>query len=350
MNTDTLRILDVNLNRAREALRVMEDHARFALDDADAAGALKSCRHEIQQIAAALGPRELLAARHIVGDVGREVKTASELARSAPDAVVQAACARLSEAARSLGEYAKLISPEAARRAETLRYEAYEIEQRVVLRGGRRQQFRAGRVYVLLTDELCRHDWQQTAEAVVRGGAGCIQLREKGLGDRELLRRARWLRDLTREHGVLLAINDRPDLARLARADMLHVGQDDVSVEEARRVAGAEILVGKSTHTPEQFDAARAEQPDYLAVGPMYASATKPQDHIAGLELARYARERTELPLVAIGGITVGNVGEVVSAGADVIAVCRAVIGVEDPAGAIGELVGRLADSSEIVS
>lgn len=334
MEADVLRILDVNVNRTREALRVVEDYARFALDDADAASAVKRGRHALRDIVAALGADALLTARDIVGDVGRDVKTPTELRRDTTEDVVRAAFARLTEAARGLGEYGKIVSPAAAAAAEQLRYRVYELEQRVVLRGTLRRRFRDVRLYVLLTEALCRRPWLETAAAVVRGGAGCLQLREKGLTDREWLDRARRLRELTREHGVLLAVNDRPDIARLAGADVVHVGQDDVSVREVRHVAGAAVLVGKSTHTPAQFDAALAEEPDYLAVGPMFASETKPQAHIAGPETLAAVRPTTELPLVAIGGITATNVARVFAAGATCVAACAAVISADDPAAA----------------
>jgi thiamine-phosphate pyrophosphorylase len=336
---DARRIIDVNVNRAREALRVIEDHARFTLDDADAAAAIKHCRHDLQALRDALGRDALLAARDIVGDVGRDVKADRELARDSGDAIVGAAFGRLSEAARSLGEYAKLIDPSAAARAETLRYRVYELEQRVMLRGTRRQRFRTARLYVLLTAALCRTDWYATAEATIAGGADCIQLREKDLPDGELLRRARRLRALTRDHGVLLAINDRPDIARLVGADLIHVGQDDLAVRDVRHIAGAALLVGKSTHTIEQFDAARVEDPDYLAVGPMFASATKPQDHIAGPATLAAVRDRTPLPLVAIGGIDADNVAAVCAAGADCVAICGGIIAAPDVTAATRTLV-----------
>lgn len=330
MDTDVLRIIDVNLNRAREALRVIEDYARFVLDDGDAATAVKRCRHELRAMIDALGPDALLAARDIVGDVGRDVKTTRELQRTSTSDVTRAAFSRLSEAARVLGEYGKIVSQPAAAAAESLRYQTYELEQRIALRGTLRRRFRETRLYVLLTESLCRHPWLETAEAAIRGGADCIQLREKQLDGAELLRRARQLRRLTRDHGVLFAMNDRPDIARLAQADIMHVGQDDLSVREVRRVAGSHILVGKSTHTLEQLGAALDEQPDYVAVGPMFQSGTKPQPHIAGPETLAAARARTELPLVAIGGICAENVGEIVAAGASCVAVCADVLGAED--------------------
>lgn len=334
MDADVLRILDVNVNRTREALRVVEDYARFTLDDAAAASAVKRCRHDLRGVVAALGADALLTARDIVGDVGRDVKTPTELRRDTMEDVVRAAFARLTESTRVLGEYGKVVSADAAAAAEQLRYRVYELEQRVVLRGARRRRFRDVRLYVLITAALCRRPWLETAAAAIDGGAGCLQLREKGLTDRELLDRAHRLRELTRQRGVLLAVNDRPDLARLAGADIVHVGQDDLSVREVRHVAGAAVLVGKSTHTPAQFDAALAEEPDYLAVGPMFASETKPQAHIAGPETLVAVRSKTDLPLVAIGGITTANAARVVAAGAICLAVCADVISADDPAAA----------------
>ena len=342
MEPDVLRIIDANLNRAREALRVIEDHARFVRDDAAAAGDVKRCRHELRAIIAAIGPNALLAARDIVSDVGRDLKTAGELQRSSTDDVARAAFGRMSEAARVLGEYGKLVSPPVAAAAEALRYRTYELEQRIILRGTLRQRFRAVRLYVLLTEALCRGPWLETAAAAIRGGAGCLQLREKNLADGELLTRARRLRELTTAHGVLLALNDRPDIARLAQADIVHVGQDDLSVQDVRRIAGASILVGKSTHTPAQFEAALAEEPDYLAVGPMFPSDTKPQEHIAGPHTLAAARARTALPLVAIGGITGLKIAEIVASGANCVAACAAVIGAENVRAAAADLRARI--------
>ncbi len=125
-------------------------------------------------------------------------------------------------------------------------------------------------------------------------------------------------------------MNDRPDIAVLAGADAVHVGQDDLPVEAVRRIVGPDLVVGKSTHTLEQALAAAREGADYIAVGPMFPSTTKPQDHVAGLETLRQVAGRVNVPLVGIGGITAGNCAEVMAAGAQAVAVCQAVIGQED--------------------
>lgn len=332
MNTAILRIIDVCINRSREALRVIEDYARFVLDDADAAGAAKRCRHSLATIAEAVGgAAALLDARDIDSDVGRALKTDAEIARPDADAVLAAAFARLQESSRSLAEYAKLAAPRAAAVAERIRYQAYGLEPTIRTRGVLRRRFRELRLYVLLSEALCRHDWRSTLDEVLSGGAQCVQLREKHLSDRELLSRARLAREATAARGALLAINDRPDIARLVGADIVHIGQDDMSVAQARRIVGGAVLVGKSTHTPAQFDAALAEAPDYLAVGPMFPSRAKPQEHIAGPRTLAAVRARSTLPVVAIGGIDSDNVSEVLAAGADCIAVCLAVIADERP-------------------
>lgn len=324
------RILDANLNRAREGLRVIEDYLRFARDDAELVARTKALRHQVREISTLLGPA-LPSARSVEHDVGRDRKTASELTRASLSDVLRAEFARVEEAARSLSEYGKLVSAEAARAAEAVRYQCYLLEQAVLLRLDVRARFRAVRLYVIVTEALCRWPWLDVAQAAIDGGAGCIQLREKSLPDGELLRRAEALRRLTAARGALFVMNDRPDVAKLVGADGVHVGQDDLPVRAARRIAGADLLIGKSTHTPEQLDAALGENPDYIAVGPMFASTTKPQEHIAGPEMLRAAAVRTKIPLVAIGGITSTRATELFQAGASCVCVCSAVISSDDP-------------------
>lgn len=333
MPHDALRMLDANLNRAAEALRVIEDYARFARDDRDASATAKDLRHKLNEAARRIGRDALLAARNASGDVGRHVKATAETHRGSLLDVIRAEFGRLAQSLRVLGEVGKLASPALAETAERIRYDAYTLEQSVVLRGEVRARLRNVRLYVIVCEAACAGEWFAAAEGALSGGARCLQLREKSLPDAELLRRARALRGLTHRHGALLIINDRPDIARLADADGVHVGQEDMSVAEARRVAGAAALVGKSTHTREQIDAAILESPDYIAVGPMYASKTKPQTLVAGPRTLAYAAERTELPLVAIGGITPRRVSAVRSAAKRaILCACSAVIGKRDPA------------------
>lgn len=342
MDRAVARIIDANFNRAREALRVMEDYVRFVHDDPGACEAAKKLRHDLAGCLCCFPSDELLAARDTPGDVGTVITTASEQSRQDLRAVCVAAAKRLPEALRTIEECTKTIDASVAERIEALRYRAYELEQRVLLRSQRAARFAGVRLYVLITEALCRRPWLETAKLAIAGGAGCLQLREKSIEDGELLERATAFVRLCRDHDCLAIVNDRPDIALLADADGVHLGQTDMPAPAARRIVGPDRLIGVSTHTPAQFDAALACCPDYLAVGPMFASSTKPQDHVPGPELLSYARSRTDTPIVAIGGITADNLPVLKGAGASCACVCSAVIADPDPASAIRRLRGQL--------
>ena len=162
-------------------------------------------------------------------------------------------------------------------------------------------------------------------EAAVRGGVDLVQIREKGLCDSELLRALERVRETTRRLGVPLVVNDRPDLALLVEADLVHVGQDDLPVSAVRRLG---LAVGLSTHAHTEIDSADA---DYIGVGPVFATPTKPGRPDAGLELVRHAALHASVPWFAIGGIDESNVSSVVQAGAGRIAVVRAIGETADP-------------------
>lgn len=338
MDPSVARIIDANANRAREALRVLEDCLRFGLDDVQLCAEVKKLRHRLADV---LGDELLAAAlrtRDIVHDVGRTVGTASEYERPSIGHVALAAAKRGQEAVRALEETVKTLDPSRARGLEQIRYDLYLAEQGAAIRFDARRRFADVKLYVLITEALCAGPWLETCEQALAGGADVLQLREKSLTDSELLARATALVACCRRAGGLAILNDRPDIARLAGADGVHVGQQDLSVHEVRRVAGPSLLVGQSTHTVDQARTALAASPDYLAVGPMFASATKPQEVIAGPRTLAAVRALTSLPLVAIGGINADNLGAVIAAGADVVCVCSAVIGQQDPAHATREI------------
>jgi thiamine-phosphate pyrophosphorylase len=170
-----------------------------------------------------------------------------------------------------------------------------------------------------------RSDLEPFLEAAVRGGADIVQIREKSLADGEFLAALQRAREVTRRLGVPLVVNDRPDLARLAEADYVHVGQDDVPVEAARLFG---VGVGQSTHAPGELDATSA---DYAGVGPVFETPTKEGRPAVGLEYVRYAAANARVPWFAIGGIDDSTVADVVAAGARRIAVVRAIGDAADP-------------------
>lgn len=191
----------------------------------------------------------------------------------------------------------------------------------------------AKRLYLITP---ARPDLAGFLEAAVRGGVDLVQVREKDLFDRELLPRLEEAREITSRLGVPLVVNDRPDLAMLVGADYVHLGQDDLPLEAARRFG---VGIGLSTHTPAEVDAAAA---DYIGVGPVYSTPTKEGRSPVGLGLVRHAAEHARVPWFAIGGIDASNAAEVVAAGATRLAVVRAIGDASDPEAAARELGAAL--------
>jgi thiamine-phosphate pyrophosphorylase len=180
--------------------------------------------------------------------------------------------------------------------------------------------------------------------AALDGGVDVVQLRMKDAEDDAVLREAAWMREACAAAGVPFLVNDRPDLAARAGADGVHVGQDDLPVAEARGAVGAGRIVGLSTHAPAQLAAAARAAPDYVAVGPVHATPTKPGRPAAGLGYVRHAAAAAPatLPWFAIGGIDADTIGAVVEAGARRVVVVRAITEAADPAAAAAALRAAL--------
>jgi thiamine-phosphate pyrophosphorylase len=190
----------------------------------------------------------------------------------------------------------------------------------------RRERLESARLYL-----VCDAQSDRFLEAALSGGVDLVQLRLKGAADDELVAIGRRFARLCAAHGALFILNDRPDLVTAATADGVHVGQDDVPVEQARELVGPARLVGLSTHSPAQIDAAGAQRPDYIGVGPVYETPTKPGRKAVGLDLVRYASTHSPVPFFAIGGISGETVEDVVAAGARRIAVVRALVAATEP-------------------
>ena len=172
---------------------------------------------------------------------------------------------------------------------------------------------------------------QEVVAQALEGGAHAIQLRDKIVSDEELIAQARQLLLVTRRYQVPLIINDRLAVAQKVSADGVHLGQEDASFVQARQLLGDKILLGRSTHSPEQALRAQKEGFDYVGVGPVFATPTKPTYQPVGLELVRWASENLQIPFVAIGGIDEGNVSQVYQVGAKTVAVVRAVMASKNP-------------------
>jgi len=208
----------------------------------------------------------------------------------------------------------------------------------------RRDRLAAARLYLCTDARGASGDLAAFADAALRGGVDVLQLREKGMEARDELAALEVLADACRRHGALLAVNDRADVALAAGADVLHLGQDDLPVEQARRVLGDDVLIGRSTHDEAQAEAGAAEPGvDYFCTGPCWPTPTKPGRPAPGLDLVRAtAASAPARPWFAIGGIDHDRLDEVLDAGATRVVVVRAITGADDPEAAARALRTRL--------
>lgn len=342
----TYRILDAAANRAREGLRVLEDHARFTLGDAHLTTRLKDLRHLLAQRLATLCGDRALPYRDTPRDVGTRIHTPFETHRDSARDILRANARRVEEALRTLEEHGKRLDGFTALQLGDLRYQCYTLERALLTATSVRERLQGVDLCLLATDELCPRGSGPVVQAALAAGCPMIQLREKQVPDSRLLSRARLLREWTRAAGALFIVNDRPDLAVLADADGVHLGQEDLSVADARRIVGGDRLIGVSTHNVEQIRQAVLDGADYLGVGPVFPSQTKSFDAFAGLEFVRAAATETSLPWFAIGGIGPDNIAQLLAAGGRRIAVTGAVCAAPDPAEAVRELRQALAQSA----
>lgn len=371
------RVLDASLNRAGEGLRVVEDYVRFVLDDPFLTAQLKTLRHDFSSLAGKIPANDRHAARDTLGDVGTEITKESETARGNANDVCAASLKRTEQSLRSIEEYGKLIDASFGRQTESLRYRLYTLEKAIDVGRSSRDRLVGVRLCVLVDGRGSNAEFERMVSELLAAGVGMIQLRDKHLNDRELAARARLLTALTRrqpqappgvsagvdadsekplagpgadeiERRLTLAIvNDRVDIAAAVDADGLHLGQEDLSVKDARAIVGTRMLIGISTHNLEQARAAVLDGANYLGAGPTFASRTKEFDAFAGLDYLRQIAAEVRLPTFAIGGITARNIGDVLAVGITRVAVGCAVTSAEKPGCAAGELLDMLAGGDQ---
>lgn len=343
--SSVLRIIDANLDRASEGLRFLEEIARFILNDAGLSEKLKNIRHELVSADLAFS-KELLLSRDAVGDVGAEITAPEQNAPKELSVLAVANSRRVQEALRVLEEMGKVkdiplvLSSEKFERA---RFAVYTLEQEIVFKLIRsdKLKFIKGLYAIIDTEALKGRSHAELARAVIRGGAGVIQLRDKVSTKKELYPVAREVKNICAESGVLFIVNDYLDLALAVAADGLHIGQTDLPLYEARRLLPPDKILGLSTQTVAQAIQAEKDGADYIGVGAIFPTTSKPDAKISGLTMLAEIRKAVKLPIVAIGGITLQNVGEVIAAGANSAAVISAVLGVSSPEEAARQFVAK---------
>jgi len=337
-----LRAIDANLNRLAEGLRVLEDIARFHLDDGNLTRQLREWRH---RLVAGVDRARLLEARQADADVGAAHEEAEY--RGGLADLVAANASRCQESLRVLEEMARLPEPVSGVEAATIkqaRFALYTLEKELAQGLARRQRRdRVKGLYVILDPAFCGgRPEAEVAEAALRGGATMVQWRDKSRDKGEMLPPLRQVQEVCAAHNALLIVNDHVDLALAIGADGVHVGQKDLPVALARRLLPHDRLVGCSTALVEEAVAAQAQGADYIAVGSIYPTTSKEATRPAGVDTLKRVRQAISLPLVAIGGIKPENVAQVMAAGADAVAVITAVVAAPDVEAAARHLIERM--------
>jgi thiamine-phosphate pyrophosphorylase len=346
MDRPCLRIIDANFNRAREALRMMEDYCRFGLNNGALSGRLKQLRHELCAAIGSLDGGQLLASRDTLGDVGVGQSVKGQLERTSLAESFTAAAKRLTEALRVLSETIQSHDRGLAVTIERLRYDAYTLEKDIVLFASPAEKFARVRLYVLISNDFPSDVLSLTARCLA-GGADCIQLRAKGMPDDRLFALAVEFADMCRQSHALSIINDRADIAIAAGADGVHLGQNDLPIEQVRRLQLTPMVIGRSTHSPKELDRAIASRPAYVSLGPAFVTPTKPGLAVAGLDYVKESLATladTGVGHVVIGGITRENVDQVIRTGARCVSACSAVTATPDPVQACRRLKSRMVE------
>lgn len=332
------RLIDANLDRAREGLRVIEDWCRFGLTRKDLVITLKDWRQR-------LGKHHLnryKQARSTATDQGAGLSHPAQDDRLTPSQVIGANCARVQEALRVLEEFARHLDPELATTAAEIRYGLYDMEVTVIQTTQgmqRKDQLESCRLYLITSP--CDHLFE-IVSAAIDAGVGIVQYRCKTEDDLHRLQQAAQLAELCRSRGTLFIVNDRVDLALAVDADGVHLGQEDMPTDIARKLLGREKLIGRSTHCLDDLRKAQAENIDYVGVGPVYTTPTKPNRQPVGLSYVHEASKTASIPWFAIGGVDISTLQDLRKAGAQRVAVVRAVMNAAEPGETCRELMAAL--------
>ncbi len=323
------RIIDANINRVNEGLRCIEEYTRFVLNNKDLTSRLKNIRHEIS-IYFDDKYENLIKSRDTVNDIGVDIKNISK--ENNKSSVIRANLKRIEEGLRVLSEYAGLD--------DKYRYQIYTIEKEIseIVSMEKHTNIKKAllknrNIYLITSSDSFKNDddFLDKVAQILKAGVNIVQLREKNKSASEIIKLGYAIRQLCSIYNALFIVNDRVDIAKILDADGVHLGQDDISIEDARKILGEDKIIGISTHKPQDAIEAKNSGADYIGVGPVFKTPTKPNTIPVGLEYVKWVRENIDIPFYAIGSIDTNNVNNVVSSGAENIAVIRALMNSNNP-------------------
>jgi thiamine-phosphate pyrophosphorylase len=341
-----IRIIDANLNRLAEGLRVLEEVTRMVLDDAVLTEQLKTLRHDLIRGDLPFN-LALLQSRNSVDDVGASLEAAGQNRQEDLVLLVVSNSRRAQESLRVLEEIAKLperISGLDSDKYKKARFDLYTLEQKIVENLMRKDKAAgiSGLYVILDTGVLRGRSHTEAAKQVIQAGVKTIQLRDKAMEKKSLISVARELQALCKQNNVLFIMNDYVDIALAADVDGLHIGQDDLPAEVARRLLPRDKILGVSASTVEQAVAAEAAGADYIGVGCVYPTSSKDDIELVGVDRVRQIKRAVKIPVAAIGGISASNINEVIEAGADSVCVISAVLDKPDIGRAARDMIERI--------
>ena len=326
-----LRIVDANINRASEGLRILEEIYRFLYNDYKISARLKDIRHKVRL---SVQDYPLIKFRESNSDVGKESFSDSETEREAVEKVFLANIKRVEESLRVLEEFFKLENKEKSYLFKTLRFDIYGIEQEIYsLKSFFNSILDSEEIllYGIMDGRFTDISYEKLCCNLIDAGIKIIQLRDKVLSDKSLLQTAKQISEICKEKEVLFIVNDRVDIAYLADADGVHLGQDDIPIDNAKQILGFNKIFGLSTHNLNQVEYASEQDMDYIGFGPVYPTKSKENpDPVTGFKNLELVNEKYNIPVVAIGGINHSNIKNVVKCKPKMICVMSGIISREN--------------------
>ncbi len=327
-----LRIIDANINRASEGIRVIEDIFRFFYNNKNISEKLKKIRHDIRVKTKKFN---LIDYRDSINDLGKETFLKEEVLRDDIEDVIKANIKRVEESFRVLEEIFKILDLELSEFFKKVRFEIYTLEKKIFSKKNKFFSLFPNKpiLYGIIDKRFSSYSHYDIAKQLLDGGIKIIQLREKILTDKEFVENAIKIKKLTENYDALFIVNDRIDIAVICDADGVHLGQGDIDVKIARNFLGENKIIGLSTHNFAQVKDAIEIKPDYIGFGPIFPTKSKENpDPVVGVDnLRKILKEvRSIFPVVAIGGINLNNIKDVISCKPHMICVMSGIIGQKD--------------------
>jgi len=327
MNKKIYTVLDANLNRSLEGLRVCEDSLRFVFNSSLSFSLrLKKIRHNLLKVSEKLPQKDLLLNRRVEEDKQKFIDLATEKKRKDLFEVLKTNLHRVMESLRSLEEFVKVINQNLSSSIEKIRFSLYALEQDIFIFFSKEKQLALleKNLYAIIDSTFVKNNnYLEVAKQMTAGGAKIIQLRMKKESRKKIKEVAQDLSSWCRQKRVLFFLNDYPDLALLTKAHGVHIGQEDLSVLEVRKIISKEMLIGCSTHSVAEVWQADQEGADYISFGPLYNTKSKTGKMLKGIgeQEVPLIREKIKRPLVAIGGLTEDKVKGLLDLGFNSLAV-----------------------------